>query len=590
MIRRYDTTVSNGLDAPLEGVYITVRTAPAGVVATIYSDDGVTPKANPFISGSGGAFEYWAAEGNYTEEYRLTSGGQPRQVVAVTLTDSDSAALVSYLPAGTGAGARPLETKMREFASITDFDTPAHPVVGDNSTDCTDGIQLARDAQMNGEIGELVIPYGIFRISDEISTPDNIITGKRVSGMDRTGAELRQMTNNKAIWKFDEIALMHSCQFDNFAMTWANAQTGNTDATGFRFAPKVGGGNIYESNFHDLFVQNCDTFMRGDPDAYFWGNSVRDIFCDTDGGFVDLDGTAGQPKVGFDNVYILGGAAGRFLFDVNAMTADYFVEVNATQALMLKDYGGGTHNIRHWALEVASYAANGTLFDCINSILNVYGSMYLNTITLTGTAAVTGFRTGPASPPGNGYLNIADVSVGVDLALAVGAKFTVYAGNDNLSTIGRIRAPWTAPNATPVCQLTDVPSGEAAESLVIKEWVDPNRTLIAGDGTSDVVLDYDSPMTILVGAVPLAADMVIRLPREGGVVGNNLFCGPRWKIVKLTNAGTAFKIDAKNYNATTTIDTILAATASGSKSIRWDRSPPNGVGVLGVYTVEPVPV
>ncbi|MFW6027878.1 MAG: hypothetical protein ACOC91_03635, partial [bacterium] len=47
---------------------ITIRKQSDNTLASIFSDDGVTPKANPFTSGSDGEYSYFAANGLYKEE------------------------------------------------------------------------------------------------------------------------------------------------------------------------------------------------------------------------------------------------------------------------------------------------------------------------------------------------------------------------------------------------------------------------------------------------------------------------------------------------------------------------------------------
>lgn len=50
--------------APVGGVTITVNVA-GGSAASIFSDNGVTAKANPFLNNNNGTFEYYAADGRY---------------------------------------------------------------------------------------------------------------------------------------------------------------------------------------------------------------------------------------------------------------------------------------------------------------------------------------------------------------------------------------------------------------------------------------------------------------------------------------------------------------------------------------------
>lgn len=63
-----------GIDAVVDlkgnivvGATVRVTTYPAGVLASIYSDnDGVAAIANPIITDANGAFEHYAADGHYT--------------------------------------------------------------------------------------------------------------------------------------------------------------------------------------------------------------------------------------------------------------------------------------------------------------------------------------------------------------------------------------------------------------------------------------------------------------------------------------------------------------------------------------------
>ncbi len=99
MIHRSDVTTADALGTPSPGIYITVLDV-NGDVADIRTSDGGAVKANPFMSGTDGTFDYWANEGSYTEEYRHGLGGQPTQVVGVklaaTLHASDIATTLAH--------------------------------------------------------------------------------------------------------------------------------------------------------------------------------------------------------------------------------------------------------------------------------------------------------------------------------------------------------------------------------------------------------------------------------------------------------------------------------------------------------------
>jgi hypothetical protein len=71
-----------------------------GSPATIYSDNGVTPKANPLTTGAGGSFSFYAANGVYT----LTAGEISETVTlfdSTELATAGGAALIGNTPAGS---------------------------------------------------------------------------------------------------------------------------------------------------------------------------------------------------------------------------------------------------------------------------------------------------------------------------------------------------------------------------------------------------------------------------------------------------------------------------------------------------------
>jgi hypothetical protein len=79
---------------------VSVLVSYEGSPATIYSDNGVTPKANPLTTGAGGSFSFYAANGVYT----LTAGEISRTVTlfdSTELATAGGAALIGNTPAGS---------------------------------------------------------------------------------------------------------------------------------------------------------------------------------------------------------------------------------------------------------------------------------------------------------------------------------------------------------------------------------------------------------------------------------------------------------------------------------------------------------
>lgn len=127
------TDVLFSTSGPVRNVSVTVKTYPGGAVATIYSDNGVTPAANPVITGNDGRFLFYAADGFYTitvsgagittatigpillQDYATTTP------VASKLAASTGSLLVSTIAAGAGAVARTQQAKNRDAINFKDY-------------------------------------------------------------------------------------------------------------------------------------------------------------------------------------------------------------------------------------------------------------------------------------------------------------------------------------------------------------------------------------------------------------------------------------------------------------------------------------
>lgn len=183
---------------PAAGASVTV-TDPNGALATIYSDNGVTEAANPLTSSATGYYEYYAADGRYTET--IVKAGRdtvtisdilledpadsPSPTTADIASTADSkgaglvgfsalaeyaagtvgkwlvdlkaaagSALVGFIQSGTGAVERTVQDKLREIPSAADFGAVGVAAINAAIAATTDGV--------------LRIPAGTYAINGDI--------------------------------------------------------------------------------------------------------------------------------------------------------------------------------------------------------------------------------------------------------------------------------------------------------------------------------------------------------------------------------------------------------------------------------------
>ncbi len=186
-MQKYFNNVQTTSGIAVNNASITVYTQ-GGAVATIYSDNGITTQSNPTFTNESGMFSFYAADGRY--DLTVVANGQTTtitdvlfedlmdgsdavftdvQVDTITIQGNDlsipiSSNIVNFLQAGTGATARTVQSKLREFVSVKDFGA-----VGDGVTDDTAEIQAAIDAVFSAGGGVVYMPEGVYKTSVQIT-------------------------------------------------------------------------------------------------------------------------------------------------------------------------------------------------------------------------------------------------------------------------------------------------------------------------------------------------------------------------------------------------------------------------------------
>jgi hypothetical protein len=140
-------TIVQKVQGSFPGCTITVYLAGTVTIASIYADDGITVKANPFTSAANGTWFFYAANGRYDVRFSGTGISVP-----FTLGDFSAFDVQSWV--------------------INLRDAPFY-AKGDNLTDDTTAI-LAAIAAAAATNRPIFIPNGTFLFSSVLSFPDNL--------------------------------------------------------------------------------------------------------------------------------------------------------------------------------------------------------------------------------------------------------------------------------------------------------------------------------------------------------------------------------------------------------------------------------
>lgn len=236
--------------AYVAGISLTLATQTVEYAGEVYA-----PKVADLPFTTSGTFE--------TAKFRLIQG-----VAATDLAASGGSAMIGHLPAGTGAVATTVQSKMREFVSVKDFGA-----VGDGVADDTAAIQAAIDylnpnvwaASFNYQQGggTVFLPRGVYRITSPINlAPFVTLEGVGCDGWTGGGAGIgltsgASPANGSAIFA-DFGATVETCAIDT--QNWS-----------------VSGGTLYAATNQTLITVG----QLGGTYTYCQGSGLRKlaIFC-----------------------------------------------------------------------------------------------------------------------------------------------------------------------------------------------------------------------------------------------------------------------------------------------------------------------
>jgi hypothetical protein len=163
-MQQFFDVIQSRSGAALAGVTVTVYNSSGGA-ATLYSDNGITVKANPTTTNADGEYSFYAANGTYSVSYNAT-GYVAETRTGIVLFDpaqSTASSNISYNQGSTGAVTRTVLSKLQESVSVKDFGAK-----GDGVTNDTAAIQAAINASAGKNI---LMPSGNYLCTGTIILP-----------------------------------------------------------------------------------------------------------------------------------------------------------------------------------------------------------------------------------------------------------------------------------------------------------------------------------------------------------------------------------------------------------------------------------
>ena len=273
---------------PLAGGKLYTYAAGTTTPLATYTDyGGGTANANPVILDSRGEANVWFGTSQYkvkltnaddVEVYTVDNLNGPDVATLASLAASSGSSLIGYINSGTGATARTVQARLRDYISVKDFGAVGNNVANDQAA-----IQAAINAAaslpasggssgLSGISGATVyFPSGVYRINSGITIPDGVKlvgSGERATVIKYygSGSAVANPTPGTRIGKIGIMEMtikdegtgtigldLNSISYSEFSALWID---------GFDTAVKInspsGGYSVY-NRFYNVTSENCTT-------------------------------------------------------------------------------------------------------------------------------------------------------------------------------------------------------------------------------------------------------------------------------------------------------------------------------------------
>jgi hypothetical protein len=265
----------------------------SGLPATLFSDNGVTPTANPLTTNTDGEYDFFAANGRYSLDIQI-AGYAPQNKTGIILFDPAEPSAsddIAYTYPATDAVSQTVQDRLAQYVSVKDFGA-----VGDGVTDDTAAIQAAIDAAP-----AVYLPSGVYVITSPLYLDrEKTIFGDGPSGTVPRGTTIKKTTSTVGVGsnifgvftdsyaKNAAIILRHEdnnytynakiadlqiisdnyiAEYGIYAPRFAQSQFENLEIRNFRYGVQTH--DAFQCGFYSVVV-NANSLTGGWADAVGW--------------------------------------------------------------------------------------------------------------------------------------------------------------------------------------------------------------------------------------------------------------------------------------------------------------------------------